>query len=152
MRFVTWSFISKRMRSGPGRSRSAAGRFTGCHPFYLILVSLSVVAESGCSLVRNGRENLGPVEPSRVVLQWKADARFSGFNVYRSEDDGTKSKVNTAPVKPLSESSSGIVPYEFEERGLIAGREYYYLFEEIDRNGKTRLWETERKAVAQPLP
>ena len=107
----------------------------------------------GCSLIRNaGVEEPEPVEPGRVVLRWKADSDFSGFNVYRSQSNGTKVKVNTSPVKPLSTSDSGMAPYEFEERGLIAGRDYYYLLEEIDREGATRVWETPRKAVASPLP
>lgn len=152
MRFVTWNSISKRMKFGPGQFSSEGRPRRLFDRLPCLSIPLLVLTLNGCSLIRNGVQDPGPVEPGRVVLRWKADGRFSGFNVYRSQDDGPNIKVNASPVKPLSVADSGIVPYEFEERGLLAGRDYYYLLEEIARDGTTRLWETPRRAVAQPLP
>ncbi len=118
----------------------------------LILV-LILLFGNGCSFFKwRGEGTMN--EPGIVILERKASANIQGFNVYRQDpDDGTESMVNSRIVKPSSNITDdrGLVTYRLIDRGVIAGLDYYYVFEEIAEDGTKTRWDTPQLMTAQSL-
>lgn len=118
-----------------------------------ILVLFLPFFVGGCSFFGLTKDSPGN-EPGIVVLERKASPEIQGFNVYRVDpDDGSRSLVNSRLVEPASEIADdrGLVTYRVIDRGVIAGQEYYYVFEEVAKDGTKTTWDTPQPIIAKSL-
>ena len=121
-------------------------------PLYCFFISCLLLQE-GCSLVK-WKKNHVENEPGIVILERKASPDIQGFNVYRVDpDDSTEEKVNSRLIKPSSniQDEHGLVTYRVIDRGVIAGLNYYYIFEEVAKDGTKTRWDTPQMMTAQSL-
>ncbi len=121
--------------------------------WFLFLLVPGLLGSSGCS-VFNWKSESTSTEPGIVILERKASPDIQGFNVFRKDpEDGTESMVNSRLVEPASDirDDRGLVPYRIIDRGVIAGTDYYYIFEEVAKDGTKTRWETPQLMTAQPL-
>ncbi len=125
------------------------------HPIFFLVLFLQGHLLSGCSILHSKNELSKPSIPvlGQVVLQWKGDPSET-FNVYRRSENGNNIKINNEPVKPLNAFSGGkqLTQFEYTDRTVIVGEEYYYNLETIDKDGKTSMWESPWKMTATALP
>ena len=108
---------------------------------------------TGCSYFGMAQKATN-IEPGIVILERKASPDIQGFNVYRVDpDDRTESQVNSKLVKPASDilDQHGLATYRVIDRGVIAGEDYYYIFEEVAQDGAKTRWETHQRMTAQPI-
>lgn len=121
----------------------------------LCLCLLIALQTLGCASLWSKKPSKPPVvqEPGEITLRWNGQPDLAGFNIYRRTENGTDVKVNTSPVRPLVQhpGNRGLIPYQFVDRGVVTGEEYYYTFEQIEKNGATYRWETPRLMTASPL-
>jgi hypothetical protein len=132
------------------RSRSRPRTF-----FILLLLIIETHLFTGCSSLFTNKEPQKPTEPipGQVILPWNGDPNVT-FNVYRRSENGNDIKINSEPVKPMNLFSGGkkLVQFQYVDRTVLVGEEYYYTLEEIDKDGHTSLWESPRKMVATAIP
>jgi hypothetical protein len=81
-----------------------------------------------------------------VVIRWsvKLAAGDLGYNVYRSDIDGPSlERVNAALVRA---HQSGISSFEIADTELAPGQSSDYWLEQVDAEGRTRIWGPRRPA------
>ena len=128
-------------------------RYGYCIIFLLLVLDAAILL--GCASM-NGKKTQ-PVTtkpiPGQVILPWNGDPNVT-FNVYRRSENGNDMKINSEPVKPLNAFTGGkrLTPFQYVDRTVLVGEEYYYTLEEIDKNGNTSLWESPRKMTATAVP
>lgn len=118
----------------------------------VVLIGM-LMGSGGCSFFK-WTDPDGPAGPGIVVLERKAAGDIQGFNVYRvNQEDGTETQVNSRIVEPASEIADerGLLTYRVIDRGVLAGETYYYLFEEVRKDGSKHRWETPQMMTASPL-
>jgi len=73
----------------------------------------------------------------KVKLSWRTGAELDnlGFNVLRSEDGKNYKKINPELIKGLGTPVLGQA-YTYEDAGVVDGKTYYYLLEDIETTGK----------------
>lgn len=109
----------------------------------------------GCAL-RSGstRDATERGAPGQSVLQWKGSADLAGYNIYRRMENTVPTRVNEEPVRPLRppRRDEAVVDYEYVDRSVIVGEEYYYTFEEIAADGTRTQVRIPMQKVASALP
>ncbi len=122
---------------------------------YILLLLITFHLLTGCSSLFHKKDSSKPTKPipGQAILQWNGDPNVT-FNVYRRTENGNDIKINSEPVKPLNAFSGGknLTQFQYIDRTVLVGEEYYYTLEEIDRNGKTSLWESQWKMTATSIP
>ncbi|MBW2029867.1 MAG: fibronectin type III domain-containing protein [Deltaproteobacteria bacterium] len=106
----------------------------------------------GISLpVKTQKPNIRPPEAfegkagdGQVLLRWRVEKRFSGYDVFRKEGPGSELvKVNTAPIVVLeSLTKDGVVrppDWLYVDRGLQNDRTYSYIVKGRDPYGRLSL-------------
>lgn len=74
---------------------------------------------------------------ANVVVEWTTASELNtvGFNLLRGEtSDGPFEQVNGALIPSASDTLTGN-SYRFEDHGVVAGRTYFYMLEEIESSG-----------------
>jgi hypothetical protein len=74
------------------------------------------------------------------MIRWRVVLGVGGlgFNVYRSDVDGRSlERVYAAIVRV---SASGISIFEIADTAAVADRGYDYWLEQVDAEGRTRIW------------
>ncbi|KPK40696.1 MAG: hypothetical protein AMJ78_06915, partial [Omnitrophica WOR_2 bacterium SM23_29] len=74
----------------------------------------------------------------KVKLFWVTGSELDnlGFNILRSEDGKNYIKINPELIKGLGTPVRGQA-YTYEDSGVVDGKTYYYLLEDIETTGKT---------------
>lgn len=118
------------------------------------LLTLCIVSSgifTGCIWAPKKNEKTGSKfpTPGQVVLRWNAAPNLT-FNIYRRSENGSDIQINKEPVKPMEAFSGGkgLVSFQYVDRTVVVGEEYFYTLEEISKDGKTSIWETPWKMTA----
>jgi hypothetical protein len=75
--------------------------------------------------------------PSRIVVTWEtvSEVDTAGFALYRGESpDGPFLPITETPISAKGDPLVG-ASYQYEDRGLVWGRRYFYRLEEVERSG-----------------
>jgi len=86
---------------------------------------------SAVSIISFDAENL----EEGILLTWETAEELNnlGFNLYRAEDlQGPKVQVNSKLIPSRNPGGTSGAVYEFLDRQVIAGKNYYYWLEDID--------------------
>ena len=72
-----------------------------------------------------------------IIVKWSTASELEtiGYNLLRSESDsGPFNQINDQPITTSDDPLTG-GEYTYEDKGVIAGKTYYYVLEEIEING-----------------
>jgi hypothetical protein len=74
--------------------------------------------------------------------------------VYRSKENGKLIPLNKELIKPVKAPSptDAVVDYEFIDPDVTAGKDYYYIIEEVGKDNIRTRWQTPWKRTAQAIP
>lgn len=122
---------------------------------FILLLAIAGNLFLGCASFFHKKEPVttGTRIPGQIILQWNGDPNVT-FNLYRRSENGNDLKINNDPIKPMEAFSGGkqLTPFEYVDRTVMVGEEYYYTLETIDKDGKTSIWESAWKMTGAPLP
>jgi hypothetical protein len=90
--------------------------------------------------------------PPRVLVTWETASEVDtvGFYLYRADSpEGPFVLLDETPVPATGDPLTG-ASYQFEDRRVIWGREYFYQLEELERDGGRHRYPEVVRARAGP--
>jgi hypothetical protein len=102
----------------------------------LLWIICAVLALAGIGVSIHATLNFNQ---ANVIVEWTTASELNtvGFNLLRGKTpDGPFEQVNEALIPSASDTLTGS-SYSYEDRGVVAGRTYFYMLEEIESSGGT---------------
>lgn len=103
-------------------------------------VSLNVTITIAPTLIKLSSFTAQPGGLRSVKLRWVTESEIdnAGFNLYRAEaEDGNFVKINDALIPAQGSPVLGAA-YDFTDTGLVNGKTYFYLLEDVDTKGAVK--------------
>ncbi|CAN2049964.1 hypothetical protein GMMP1_860011 [Candidatus Magnetomoraceae bacterium gMMP-1] len=114
-------------------------------------ISLTVFS-SGTTLVTLTSFTATPTEDGKIRLNWEtaSETDTAGFYIWRRTDDGGYEKITENRIESKGVGGFGD-SYEFIDENVDPGKEYYYMLEEIDAEGKSStFYEDDDRSFGSP--
>jgi hypothetical protein len=102
----------------------------------LLWIICAVLALAGVGVSIHAALNFSQ---ANVIVEWTTATELNtvGFNLLRGETpDGPFEQVNQTLIPSASDTLTGN-SYSYEDLGVVAGKTYFYLLEEIESSGGT---------------
>ena len=93
------------------------------------------------------------LNPAAIEIQWEtvSEVETAGFHLYRSESpQGGFVLLNEEPIPSQGNAATGS-RYTYLDAGVIAGRTYYYLLEEVEYDLAARRYQNEKFTHTVPF-
>ncbi|CAN2043000.1 hypothetical protein GMMP13_1010009 [Candidatus Magnetomoraceae bacterium gMMP-13] len=122
-----------------------------CNHSDLNSISLTVFS-SGTTLVTLTSFTATPTEDGKIRLNWEtaSETDTAGFYIWRRTDDGGYEKITENRIESKGVGGFGD-SYEFIDENVDPGKEYYYMLEEIDAEGKSStFYEDDDRSFGSP--
>ena len=84
-----------------------------------------------------GIQSIRSLDQATILLEWTTSSEMNivGYNVLRGEDEeGPFTQINLQLIAPSEDPLVG-GEYQFKDRGVQAGKTYYYILEDVETSG-----------------